>query len=93
MTGGMAGIAGTVLVIYATILGPLIPDAAGASRHRLGAGRAGGDPDQPDHGAGPGQQAHRRRRDARGPVASSTMDAIVKGTAAGLELLLNISPC
>src|SRR5215467_28661 len=28
MTGGMAGIAGTVLVIYAIILGPLIPDAA-----------------------------------------------------------------
>src|SRR5205823_13657294 len=28
MTGGMAGIAGTVLVIYALILGPLIPDAA-----------------------------------------------------------------
>jgi CNT family concentrative nucleoside transporter len=26
-----------------------------------------------------------------GPVASSTMDAIVKGTAAGLELLLNIT--
>ena len=29
MTGGMAGIAGTVLVLYATILGPLIPDAPG----------------------------------------------------------------
>ena len=29
MTGGMAGIAGTVLVLYATILGPVIPDAAG----------------------------------------------------------------
>ena len=28
MTGGMAGIAGTVLVLYATILAPLIPDAA-----------------------------------------------------------------
>src|SRR5712671_4897595 len=28
MTGGMAGIAGTVLVIYATVLGPLIPNAA-----------------------------------------------------------------
>src|SRR5471030_1683815 len=28
MTGGMAGIAGTVLVLYATMLGPLIPDAA-----------------------------------------------------------------
>src|SRR5215471_12046318 len=26
MTGGMAGIAGTVLVIYATLLGPIIPD-------------------------------------------------------------------
>src|SRR6201990_1000958 len=29
MTGGMAGIAGTVLVLYATLLAPLIPDAAG----------------------------------------------------------------
>jgi CNT family concentrative nucleoside transporter len=28
MTGGMAGIAGTVLVIYATILGPVIPNVA-----------------------------------------------------------------
>src|SRR5579871_5738877 len=28
MTGGMAGIAGTVLVLYATLLAPLIPDAA-----------------------------------------------------------------
>src|SRR5262245_40146325 len=28
MTGGMAGIAGTVLVLYATLLGPVIPDAA-----------------------------------------------------------------
>jgi hypothetical protein len=28
MTGGMAGIAGTVLVLYATLLAPVIPDAA-----------------------------------------------------------------
>ena len=28
MTGGMAGIAGTVLVLYATLLAPMIPDAA-----------------------------------------------------------------
>src|SRR5437660_4775527 len=28
MTGGMAGIAGTVLVLYANMLGPVIPDAA-----------------------------------------------------------------
>ena len=52
MTGGMAGIAGTVLVLYATFLAPLIPDARGAFRHRIRAGRAGGHPDQPDHGAG-----------------------------------------
>ena len=41
MTGGMAGIAGTVLVLYATLLAPLIPDAAGAFCDCLGAGRAG----------------------------------------------------
>jgi CNT family concentrative nucleoside transporter len=29
MTCGMAGIAGTVMVVYATILGPVIPDALG----------------------------------------------------------------
>ena len=28
MTGGMAGIAGTVLVLYATMLGSVIPNAA-----------------------------------------------------------------
>src|SRR5260370_18788811 len=28
MTGGMAGIAGTLLVLYPTLLAPLIPDAA-----------------------------------------------------------------
>ena len=27
MTGGMAGIAGTMLVLYATILGSVVPDA------------------------------------------------------------------
>ncbi len=59
MTGGMAGIAGTVLVLYATLLAPVVPEAGGTLA-------------------------------AAGPVASSTMDAIVKGTAAGLELLLNI---
>src|SRR5207247_1607236 len=39
MTGGMAGIAGTVLVIYATLLGSIVPDAAAAlagARHGPG---------------------------------------------------------
>jgi CNT family concentrative nucleoside transporter len=100
MTGGMAGIAGTVLVLYATLLAPLIPDASahfviasvlGAPAAILvslimvpetkgkctdaGLGDVAGDP-----------------RVAGDPdmQASSTMDAIVKGTSAGLELLLNI---
>jgi concentrative nucleoside transporter, CNT family len=90
MTGGMAGIAGTVLVIYATILGPLIPDAAG---HLVIASVMGAPaailislimvPETSDKHTG-GVLA------ADGPIASSTMDAIVRGTAAGLELLLNI---
>jgi CNT family concentrative nucleoside transporter len=90
MTGGMAGIAGTVLVIYATILGPLIPDAAA---HLLIASVIGAPaailvslimvPETAD------QQTAGVLVDPE-PVASSTMDAVVKGTAAGLELLLNV---
>ena len=90
MTGGMAGIAGTVLVIYATILGPLIPDAAA----NLVIASVIGAPAAilvslimvPERGDKP---ADRTVLEV-GPVASSTMDAIVKGTGAGLELLLNI---
>ena len=90
MTGGMAGIAGTVLVLYATLLAPLIPDAAA---HFVIASVLGAPaailisllmvPETADRATGavladPDMQA------------SSTMDAIVKGTSAGLELLLNI---
>ena len=96
MTGGMAGIAGTVLVLYATLLAPLIPDAAahfviasvlGAPAAILislimvpetSAKRTGGDLTDPAVAADP--QSH----------ASSTMDAIVRGTMAGVELLINI---
>ena len=96
MTGGMAGIAGTVLVLYATLLAPLIPDAAahfviasvlGAPAAILislimvpetSAKRTGGALTDPGVAGDP--EMH----------ASSTMDAIVKGTVAGLELLLNI---
>jgi len=90
MTGGMAGIAGTVLVLYATILGSLIPDVAA---HLVIASVIGAPaailvslimvPETAD-------------RETEGvlidpePVASSSMDAVVKGTAAGLELLLNV---
>jgi CNT family concentrative nucleoside transporter len=90
MTGGMAGIAGTVFVLYATILKAVIPDVAG---HILVASIVSAPgallvsmlmvPDK----AG-------MRTDMGGvevgSIADSTMDAIVRGTAAGLELLLNI---
>jgi CNT family concentrative nucleoside transporter len=90
MTGGMAGIAGTVLVLYAQFLNPVIPDAAGhfiiASVLGAPAAILFGQIMVPDE----------RNPDTHGefekipPAAASTMDAITKGTIAGLELLLNI---
>jgi CNT family concentrative nucleoside transporter len=90
MTGGMAGIAGTVLVLYATFLAPLIPDAAA---HFVIASVL----------AAPAailvslimvpETSGKRTGAALGDPdmqTKSTMDAIVKGTASGLELLLNI---
>src|SRR5207342_402127 len=84
MTGGMAGIAGTVLVIYATILGPLIPDAAA---HFVIASVMGAPaailvslimvPELDSKRTG-GTAVPEVAK-----VASSTMDAIVRGTAAG----------
>jgi CNT family concentrative nucleoside transporter len=90
MTGGMAGIAGTVFVLYATILRDVIPGIAG---HLLVASVVSAPAallisqlmvpvprgERTDVGAV-----------AIGHVADNTMDAIVRGTAAGLELLLNI---
>jgi CNT family concentrative nucleoside transporter len=90
MTGGMAGIAGTVFVLYATILRNAIPDVAG---HILVASILGAPaallisqlmvPDLPDERTDIGAVEI-------GQVAEGTMDAIVRGTTAGLELLLNI---
>jgi concentrative nucleoside transporter, CNT family len=90
MTGGMAGIAGTVLVIYATVLGPLVPDAAA----NLVIASVIGAPAAilvslimvPEKADKPASDAVLEV----GKVASSTMDAIVRGTASGLELLFNI---
>ena len=90
MTGGMAGIAGTVLVLYATLLAPLIPDAAA---HFVIASVLGAPaailvslimvPETAERLTG-------GELDDPQMQASDTMDAIVKGTASGLELLLNI---
>jgi len=90
MTGGMAGIAGTVLVLYATIVGTVVPDAAG---HFVVASVIGAPaailisrimvPEQIEHEG----DATITDPDLG---TESTMDAIVKGTTAGLSLLLNI---
>jgi concentrative nucleoside transporter, CNT family len=91
MTGGMAGIAGTVLVIYASLLGSVIPDAAA---HFVIASVIGAPaailvslimvPERSAEHTGGAEVPEVAK------VAASTMDAIVRGTAAGLELLLNI---
>jgi CNT family concentrative nucleoside transporter len=90
MTGGMAGIAGTVLVLYATLLAPLIPDAGAhfVIASVLGAPAA----ILVSLIMVPETSGKRTGGSLADPdmEASSTMDAIVKGTTAGLELLLNI---
>ena len=88
MTCGMAGIAGTVMVLYASILGPVVPDAMG---HILSASIISAPaailvaavmvPPRGEPTSGkllPPQQA------------TSSMDAVTRGTLDGLALLLNI---
>jgi concentrative nucleoside transporter, CNT family len=90
MTGGMAGIAGTVLVLYATILQPLIPDVAG---HLVVASVLGAPAAILVSELMVPESKMRKTKDRLGdpePPAESTMDAVVKGTADGLALLLNI---
>jgi concentrative nucleoside transporter, CNT family len=98
MTGGMAGIAGTVLVLYATMLAPIIPNAAahlvicsvlGAPAAILISLIMVPEKATPAHGeAMEGPTAGELVEPE--PAASSTMDAIVKGTVAGVELLITI---
>ncbi|MFN0043421.1 MAG: NupC/NupG family nucleoside CNT transporter [Alphaproteobacteria bacterium] len=90
MTGGMAGIAGTVMVLYAVLLAPIIPEAFG---HILIASVLGaplaivvGHIMVPDSGGG---------ADCDGApdlarATDSAMDAVARGTQAGVELLINI---
>ena len=89
MTCGMAGVAGTVMVLYASILGPLVPGAMG---HILAAALISAPAAivvaalmVPPHGP-PAAAALNVDSGSR-----SAMDAIVRGTADGLALLLNIA--
>ena len=88
MTCGMAGIAGTVMVLYASFLGPIVPDAMG---HILSASIISAPaaivvaalmvPPAGEPTAG---------RLAVEPTAKGAMDAVTRGTLDGLALLLNI---
>ncbi len=89
MTAGMATVAGTVMVIYASILATVIPDALGQllTASLISAPAAvmvarlmvpATEPDEPDGHWEPPRQA------------SSSLDAITRGTRDGVTLLVNI---
>ena len=89
MSCGMAGIAGTVMVLYASILGPVIPDALGniliASVISTPAALAVAAlmvPFQPD--------ADAEAQLSIGDPPLISMDAIAKGTGDGIVFLANI---
>ncbi len=88
MTVGMACIAGTVMILYATFLGGVIPDPLGhiliASFIHVAAAITIARILVPEAGEGTtGRLAPQR-------TATSSMDAVVRGTMDGLHLLLNI---
>ena len=91
MCGGMATIAGTVLFLYAGVIGDSVPDAAG---HLLAASVISAPAAvmmarimvPPVAGAGRAEVAR-----AAPPTYSSTMDAITEGTRSGVGLYINIA--
>ena len=88
LSAGMAGVAGTVMALYAGILGERVPGALG---HILAASFISAPAAivfavlmVPPLGPPTGRDA------ALGSLDSSSMDAIARGTSEGLQLLLNI---
>jgi len=88
MTCGMAGVAGTVMALYAAILGPVVPDAFG---HILSASILSA-PAAILIAAVmvPPRGTPTSGRIALPQQATSSMDAITRGTLDGLQLLLSI---
>ncbi|HNC52344.1 MAG TPA: nucleoside transporter C-terminal domain-containing protein [Accumulibacter sp.] len=88
LTGGMAGVAGTVMALYASILGPVVPDALG---HILAASFISAPAAivfavimEPPAGPPTGRHLDLPRTD------SSSMEAVTRGTGEGVSLLINI---
>ena len=94
MACGMAGVAGTMMALYAAILGPVIPNALGniliASLISTPAALAVAALMVPfSPGGGGGEDGDRLVFD-EGARPVSALDAIVKGTSDGVGLLVNI---
>jgi len=89
MSAGMATIAGTVMVLYASILGDTVAGAAGhlltASIISAPAAIAVAMLMVPETAAATGAE------DVETPRAASAMDAVTAGTEAGVKLLINIT--
>jgi CNT family concentrative nucleoside transporter len=89
MTAGMASTAGTVMVLYASVIGPRVPGALGhiliASLMSAAAAIAISLIMVP-----PGQAQDSAEPYAPPRGADSAMDAITRGTLDGMQLLLNI---
>jgi CNT family concentrative nucleoside transporter len=87
MTGGMSTIAGTVMVLYATFLSRTIPDPLGhlliASLISVPAAIMVGKLMIPD-------EAHTANEAKLEILYSGSMDAVAKGTADGVQLLIGI---
>lgn len=88
LSAGMAGVAGTVMALYAGIVGPRVPDALG---HILAASFISAPAAivfsvlmVPPQGTPTGRAVELPHLDG------SSMDAITRGTSEGLQLLLNI---
>jgi concentrative nucleoside transporter, CNT family len=93
MTVGMAGVAGTVLALYATVIGSVVPGAAGhlivASVISVPAGLMLSELMVPDH---LGETPVGQDTDIviENPPRSS-MDAVAQGTREGVDLLVNVT--
>ena len=93
MTVGMAGVAGTVLALYATVIGSVVPGAAGhlivASVISVPAALMLSELMVPDH-LDAAQSAGDTHIVIEDPPRSS-MDAIAQGTREGIDLLVNVT--
>jgi concentrative nucleoside transporter, CNT family len=96
MTVGMAGVAGTVLALYATIIGSVVPGAAGhlivASVISVPAALLLSELMVPEDAATKGPAATDKATDIiiDDPPRSS-MDAVAQGTREGIDLLVNVT--